>query len=104
MEYNMDKSTEFYIEQISISSKKLGEWVGIGLAIDLILERASKCFLLEQDKEAQELREIARQLKSLGSQVRMAYDNEYKKKQSDAWSILDNCIRKTDYPDVHEIK
>ena len=104
MEYNVDKSTKFYIETIEVAGTKLGETVGVWAAMDVIADAAMRAFASEQDELTYELRALANKLKALYKAKRDVYDKEYSQKRSDAWSILDNCIRKTDYPDVHEIK
>ena len=100
----MDKSTEHYIQTIEIAGTKLGESVGIWAAIDIVGQVAAICFTNGEDEKAYELRAVANKLKAVYKEKRDIFDKEYSQKRSDAWSILDNCIRKTDYPDVHEIK
>ena len=100
----MDKSTEHYIETIEIAGTKLGETVGIWAAIDVVGEVAAICFTNGEDEKAFESRALANKLKAIYKAKRDVYDKDYSQKRSDAWSILDNCILETNYPDVHEIK
>lgn len=100
----MDKSTEYYIEQISNSSYKLGQIIGLENSANMLLAQASSYFTMGHDNIATILRQLSKEFMEQAKKDREGYEKVDRKLEHDSWSILDNCITEVTYPEVYEIK
>ena len=92
----MDEKIENLIEGIRNVSYELGRISGMGIVVQLCLDRSGTAYQHKRDEEAKMLRSLADIIMDMSEKARTNYDNCYAKRCESAWKELDELLGGTD--------